>query len=204
MLRLLPKEVRFVEMFGELGVAMERGAILLRETLRDPHNAEVEVETLKSVEHEGDQITHAVMTRLNQTFITPFDREDIHRLAASMDDVLDLVYDAGERLVMYRIEAPSSAAIELSDLIVKQCGQIRKAVGALEAHEQVLACCIDIKGFENDADRLARAAIANLFERERDPIALIKLKELYETLETATDKAEDVANVLETIVLKGS
>src|SRR3954469_20538787 len=157
MVRLLPKEVRFVEMFGELGVAMERGATLLREILRDGTNREVQVEALKSIEHEGDQITHSLLTRLNQTFITPFDREDIHRLAASMDDVLDRVYSAGERLVMYRIEAPPSAAIELSDLVVRQCAQIRKAVGALEAHEQVLECCVEINRFENDADRLARA-----------------------------------------------
>jgi len=204
MVRLLPREVQFQELFEELASTVERGAVLLRETLRDAQSAEVQVETLKTIEHEGDQTTHALMKRLNQTFITPFDREDIHRLAASMDDVLDFVHDAGERLVMYGIATPPGAAVELSDLVVKQCAEIRGAVAGLSEHERVLNHCVEINRLENDADHIARNALATLFDREKDPITLIKLKELIEVLETATDKAEDAANVLETVVLKSA
>ena len=204
MVRLLPREVQYVEMFEELAGTMERGATLLRDMLRDSTNVELQVEMLKSIEHDGDQMTHAVLTRLNQTFITPFDREDIHRLAACMDDVLDFSYAAGERVVMYGIATVPPAAVELAELVLKQCVQIKNAVAGLDDHNSVLATCVEIKRLENESDALARAAIANLFERERDPITLIKLKELFETLETATDKGEDVANVLETIVLKSS
>src|SRR5205809_1103330 len=204
MVRLLPKEVRFVEMFEELGAAMERGAMLLRDTLRDGQNAEVQVEALKSIEHEGDQLTHSLMTRLNQTFITPFDREDIHRLASSMDDVLDFVNAAGVRLKLYKIKDPPPAAADLAALIVQQSEELARGVSLLEKNGLVLEHCVEVNRLENEADRVSRKAIADLFEHERDPIQLIKIKELYEVLESATDKAEDAANVLEAVTLKSA
>jgi predicted phosphate transport protein (TIGR00153 family) len=150
-------------------------------------------------------MTHNILTRLNQTFITPFDREDIHRLASSLDDVLDFVYAAGVRLIMYKINTAPEAASLLAEVVVKQCHQLSEAMGRLEKkNEQVLDNCVEINRLENEADQIARAAIALLFEKEKDPISLIKLKELYEVLETATDKAEDAANVLEGVVLKST
>jgi len=202
--RLLPRETKFFSMFAELSGSLIDGARLLRAILGDFENVGVRVQQLKEIEHRGDEITHAILTKLNQTFITPFDREDIHRLAATMDDVLDYLNAAGERLVMYKITSAPSAAGDLADLVIRQSEQIGKAVSLLEKHQHVLDYCVEINRLENEADHVAREAIAALFEREKDPIALIKIKELYEVLERASDKAEDVANVLESVVLKSA
>ena len=203
-MRLLPRETKFFSMFAELSGSLIDGARLLRAILGDFENVGVRVQQLKEIEHRGDEITHAILTKLNQTFITPFDREDIHRLAATMDDVLDYLNAAGERLVMYKITSAPSAAGDLADLVIRQSEQIGKAVSLLEKHQHVLDYCVEINRLENEADHVAREAIAALFEREKDPIALIKIKELYEVLERASDKAEDVANVLESVVLKSA
>ena len=204
MVRLIPKETKFVEMFAEMSGNLMEGAQLLAHVLADFQNVELRVGKLKDVEHRGDEMTHQILVKLNQTFITPFDREDIHRLASSMDDVLDFVNAAGESLVVYKITAVPSEAAALAGVIVKQCEQIGKAVANLEKHDHVLDYCVEINRLENEGDRIARVSIAKLFESERDPITLIKMKELFELLETATDKAEDVANVLESVVLKSA
>jgi predicted phosphate transport protein (TIGR00153 family) len=201
---LMPKETKFYDMFAELAETVTAGATLLHVTLSSFENLEVSVQKMKKLEHAADDIAHAIFTRLNTTFVTPFDREDIHRLAASMDDVLDLAYGAGERLVLYDVPTATSAAVELASILVRQCEQISHAIAALDRHDDVIRYCVEINRLENEADRVARGAIANLFACERDPIALIKFKELYEVLEDATDKAEDVANVLEQIVLKSA
>ena len=159
---------------------------------------------IKRLEHVGDDLTHSVLTKLNQTFITPFDREDIHRLASSLDDVLDFVNAAAERIWMYKITEPPPAAARLSRLVLSQCKELGQAVSHLQNQGDVLGRCVEIKRLENEADVASREAIARLFEGERDPIKLIKTKELLEVLETATDKAEDAANVLETVVLKSA
>ncbi len=203
-MRLIPRETKFFSMFAEMSGNLIEGARLLRAILGDFQNVETRVQQLKEIEHRGDDMTHAILTKLNQTFITPFDREDIHRLAASLDDVLDFLYAAGERLVMYKITSAPSAAGDLADLVIRQSEQIAKAVSLLEKHDHVLDYCVEINRLENEADRVAREAMAHLFENEKDPIALIKLKELYEALESASDKAEDVANVLESVVLKSA
>jgi predicted phosphate transport protein (TIGR00153 family) len=204
MVRLIPRETKFFDMFAEMSSNLTDGARLLQKLLGDYQNVEARVQQLKDIEHKGDDMTHAIYTKLNQTFITPFDREDIHRLAATIDDVLDFVYAAGERLVMYKIRAVPPEAAALADVVVQQSEQITKAVALLEKHDGVLDYCVEINRLENEADRIARDAIAKLFENERDPIQLIKLKELYEVLETASDKAEDAANVLETVIIKSA
>lgn len=204
MVRLIPRSVKFFEMFAEMSDNLIRGARLLTDILADFKNVEARVQELNEIEHVGDDMTHAVLTKLNQTFITPFDREDIHRLATSIDDVLDFIHAAAERLTMYKITSAPPAAHQLAKIIVQQAEEIAKGVARLEKHNNVLQYCVEINRLENEADRVARDAIARLFEVEKDPIALIKLKELYEVLETATDKAEDAANVLETVVLKNA
>jgi predicted phosphate transport protein (TIGR00153 family) len=191
-------------MFAEMSGNLTRGARLLTDLLADFKNVEARVHELHEIEHVGDDMTHTVLTKLNQTFITPFDREDIHRLATSLDDVLDFIYAAAERLTMYKITSAPPAAHKLAQIIVQQTEEIAKGVAHLEKQDNVLKYCVEINRLENEADRVARDAIARLFEVEKDPIALIKLKELYEVLETATDKAEDAANVLETVVLKSA
>jgi predicted phosphate transport protein (TIGR00153 family) len=193
-------------MFTELAANLIAGATLLRTTLQDPGTAELSaaVGRLKDIEHAGDDLTHSILLKLNTTFITPFDREDIHALASSLDDVLDFIYAAGVRLDMYGIHSTLPAAVELAGLVLAQCRTISSAVSALERHDDVLRLCSEIARGEREADYVARGAIATLFEKEQDPIRLIKHKELYEVLETATDKAEDVANVLESIVIKAA
>lgn len=205
MVRLIPRDTKFFEMFAEMADNLGEGARLLRAMLEDFKDIETRVGQLKAVEHKGDDMTHGILTKLNQTFITPFDREDIYRLASSLDDVLDFVYAAGVRLTMYKITSAPSAAYKLADLIVSQAEQLSQALSKLEKkNEHVLDHCVEINRLENEADHIARSAIAALFDKERDPISLIKLKELYEVLETATDKAEDAANVLEGVVLKST
>lgn len=203
-MRLIPRETKFFDMFHEMSTNLTEGARLMQELLTNYQNVEVRVQQLADIEHKGDDMTHAILTKLNQTFITPFDREDIHKLAATIDDVLDFVHAAGERLIMYKITHVPPEAAALAEVVVQQAEQITKAVAGLEKHAGVLDACVEINRLENEADRIARNAIAKLFENERDPITLIKMKELYEVLETASDKAEDAANVLESVVLKSA
>ena len=202
MFNLMPRETQFRDMFTEMSTNITQGGMLLKEVFADFTDVPVRIQQLKTIEHRGDEMTHSILIKLNKTFITPFDREDIHALAASMDDVLDFIYAAGLRIVTYKVSAPPRAAALLADIIIKQAEQISRAVKNLEDHENVLAACVEINFLENEADRVTQEAMAELFETETDPINLIKLKELLEMLEQSTDKAEDVANVLEAIVLK--
>src|SRR5207249_5752227 len=204
MIRLIPREIKFFELFAELSSNLTEGAKLLRSILEDPRDLRIRTEQMQAIEHKGDKSTHAIIAKLNQTFITPFDREDIHKLATSLDDVLDFIHAAAERLTMYKITIAPPAAAELAQIIVRQAEELASAVSLLEKHDHVLDHCVEVNRLENEADQVARESIAKLFEREKDPIALIKLKELYEVLETATDKAEDAANVLESVVLKSA
>ncbi|MBZ5511312.1 MAG: DUF47 family protein [Acidobacteriia bacterium] len=204
MVRLIPRETKFFELFENMASNVTEGARVLHGILQTFENVEVQVQRIKEIEHRGDDMTHSVMTKLNQTFITPFDREDIHRLASSLDDVLDFVNAAGQRLVLYKIRRAPSPAAALAGLIVRQSEELTKAVSLLEKNKHVLEHCVEINRLEDEADSVCREAIANLFEHEKDPIELIKMKELYEVLEMATDKAEDAANVLEAVVLKSA
>ena len=203
--RFLPREVGFFDLFAKQAANIHVGAEALLKMLSHYTGVPEQVQIVKAIEHEGDELTHALFTKLNQTFITPFDREDIYRLASSLDDVLDFVYAAGVRLTMYKITSAPVAASKLAEIVVKQSDQLTDALARLgKKHDNVLENCVEINRLENEADQVARAAIAVLFEKEKDPISLIKLKELYEVLETATDKAEDAANVLEGVVLKSA
>jgi len=191
-------------MFSEMSENLIAGASTLVDLFADYRNVEAKIHEVRRIEHRGDDMTHAILTKLNQTFITPFDREDIHKLASSFDDVLDFINAAGARIVMYRITNPPPAAGELAHLILAQSKELQKAVSLLQKNGDILAHCVEINRLENEADLVSRAAIARLFDEEKDPITLIKTKELIEFLELATDRAEDVADVLETVVLKNT
>ncbi len=204
MVRIIPRETKFFDLFAEVAGNVTDGARLLMALLEDFDNIEIKVDKLKEIEHKGDDLTHSIMTKLNQTFITPFDREDIHRLASAMDDVLDFVNAAGQRLLLYKIRSAPAAASELARLVVRQSEELNKAVILLEKTQGVMEHCVEINRLEDEADRVCREAIGKLFEQEKDAIQLIKMKELYEVLEVATDKAEDAANVLEAVVLKSA
>jgi predicted phosphate transport protein (TIGR00153 family) len=204
MMRLIPKDTSFFSMFTAMSDNLIAGAQALVDLFADYRDVEKKIEGVRRIEREGDELTHAILTKLNQTFITPFDREDIHQLASKLDDVLDFINAAGARTVMYRITTPPAAAGELAKIILMQSQELQKAVSLMQKNGDILAHCVEINRLENEADQVSQRAIAVLFEHEKDPINLIKIKELLEFLERATDKAEDVANVLETVVLKNT
>ena len=203
-MQLLPKDTSFFLMFSEMSENLIAGAQVLVDLFEDFRQVEEKIAQVQRIEHLGDELTHAIFIKLNQTFITPLDREDIHKLASSLDDVLDFINAAGARIIMYRVMNPPPAALKLARLILLQSQELKKALSLLRKNGDILAHCVEINRLENEADYVSRAAMAELFEREKDPINLIKIKELIEFLEMATDKAEDVADVLETVVLKNA
>jgi hypothetical protein len=191
-------------MFAQMSENLMAGARVMVDLFSDYRNVDAKIAEIRRIERSGDEMTHAVLTKLNQTFITPFDREDIHQLASSLDDVLDFLNAAGARIIMYRIKNPPPVALELARLILLQTQELHRALPLLRKNGDILTYCVEINRLENEADVISRAAIGQLFDEEKDPINLIKTKELIEFLESATDRAEDVANVLETVVLKNS
>jgi uncharacterized protein len=204
MARLIPRDNSFFAMFSAMSDNLIAGARALVELFGNYRDVDNQVDRIQRIEREGDELTHTILTKLNQTFITPFDREDIHQLASKLDDVLDFINAAGARLVMYRITEPPPAAAELAWIILMQSQELQKAVSLMQKNGNILVHCVEINRLENEADQVSQRAIAGLFENEKDPINLIKIKELLEFLERATDKAEDVADVLETVVLKNT
>jgi hypothetical protein len=202
MVRFIPRETKFFDLFAEMAENLTIGARQLRDLLQDYTDVSNVVQKIKGTEHKGDDIAHFI--KLNSSFITPFDREDIHALASSFDDVLDFINAAADRLITYKITNPPAQAVELATIIFRQAEELAKAVALLEKGDALLKYCVEVNRLENEADGITRAAIGRLFETEANPIQLIKHKELLEVLEMATDKAEDVANVLETVVLKSA
>lgn len=201
---LIPRDNTFFDMFAQMSDNLIAGARTMVDLFTDYKDVEAKVAEIRRIERTGDEMTHAVLTKLNQTFITPFDREDIHQLASRLDDVLDFLNAAGARIIMYRITNPPPVALDLARLILLQAQELSRALPLLRKNGDILTHCVEINRIENEADVISRAAIGQLFDQEKDPITLIKTKELIEFLESATDKAEDVANVLESVVLKNS
>ncbi|HEY1265179.1 MAG TPA: DUF47 family protein [Terriglobales bacterium] len=204
MVSLVPKDTSFFQMFSAMSDNLITGARTLVDLFADYRDLESKIEEIHRIEHAGDDLTHDLLIKLNQTFITPFDREDIHQLAASLDDVLDFINASGTRLVLYGITNPPPAAARLARIILSQSLELQRAVSLLQKNGDILVHCVEVNRLENEADHVSEQGIAELFEREKDPINLIKTKELLEFLERATDKAEDAANVLETVVLKNT
>jgi predicted phosphate transport protein (TIGR00153 family) len=202
---LIPKDERFFLLFREMTLNIVAGADLLKkmlDTFEDPVAYQARI---KELEHKGDTITHDIIKKLNKSFITPFDREDIYSLASALDDILDLIDASAQRIVMYNVEKPTPESKELGFLILKSCQVIAKGVSHLGgSNERINECCVEVNALENEADRVCREAISRLFDDEKDPIQLIKWKEIYETLERATDKCEDAANILESVVMKNA
>lgn len=202
-MRLVPRTEKFFHFFVEqAGLIHEAAQIFRRAAENGPgsmHEAEVAIARL---EQKGDEIIHEVFTRLNQTFITPLDPEDIHSLASHMDDVLDALEEAVHRIVAYRIAKIPAPIVEVSHIIENCAVVLEKAFTALAEDKPLLEHAIEINRLEDQADHLIRAAVADLFEQEKDPISLIKLKEIYEYLESTTDYCEDVADALQNVIVK--
>jgi len=201
---LIPRDNTFFEMFSQMSENLIAGARAMVDLFTDYKDVDAKIAEIRRIERSGDEMTHAILTKLNQTFITPFDREDIHALASSIDDVLDFLNAAGARIIMYRITNPPPAALDLARLVLLQTQEVHRALPLLRKNGDIVTHCVEINRLENEADVVSRAAIGQLFDQEKNPITLLKNKELLEFLELATDKAEDVANVLETVVLKNS
>ena len=202
MFRLFPRKVAFFDLFHEAAQNMVLGSRLLKEMMETYHDVEQKAREIKRVESAGDSITHTIFRNLNQTFITPIDREDIYALASCIDDVLDWVEATADQLVVFKIETPTQEAIQLADIIYRSAEELGRGIAQLSKVKDMNATFVTVNSLENEADRIARDAIARLFENEKDPIMVIKWKEIYENLEEGTDRCEDVANVLEQILLK--
>lgn len=203
MFNLIPKDEAFFEMFQKDAHNMVEGSRLLKNMMEDYKNPLEQARRIKDIEHIGDGITHDIARRLNQTFITPIDREDIHGLASALDDILDLVEAVADRFVVFKVPKPTDTAIKLSNMLYQASVAVAAGVDALgKPHTDVTECSVRVNSLENEADRLTRDAISALFESEKDPVAVIKWKEIYEAFEEGTDRCEDVANILERIALK--
>ncbi len=204
-MKLLPREEKFYHLFQEQAQLISEASSLLLKGVRagNAHLAEAAAE-IQRLESKGDEIIHDIFTRLNQTFITPIDPEDIHQLSSSLDDVLDGIEDAAYRMAAYRLEPIPASVAELCD-IVDACAQVlTSAMDALVKSKPLLEHCIEINRLENLADKLVRRALAELFQSDINPIAFIKVKEVYEVLEATTDRCEDVADTLQGVVVKNS
>ncbi len=199
-----PNDREFFDLFEEAGGNIERAASLLEEMLREyPERNDLAREILIA-EQEGDRITHDIIRRLNQTFVTPIDREDIYALASALDDVVDYTEEVADYLGLYKIEAPMSQAQELA-AVLAQCGRkIAEAMPRLRGFKDISHYTVELNRLENDGDRIVREAIASLFDNGIDPMVVIRWKDIFERLEEAIDAAESVANILEGIVIKNS
>jgi predicted phosphate transport protein (TIGR00153 family) len=202
--RLIPREEKFFEEFTAMASEIRRGAQLLVEMLEPEHPVWAKAHEIKAVEHRCDEISHEVLQRLHRTFVTPIDREDIHALLGALDDVIDDIDASADMLRLYRIETVRPAARELSRLIVEACNEVHRGVEALGKRSGLSEAVREISSIENKADGAYTTGVGTLFEEEKDPIQVIKWKEILDMLEGATDRCKDVAKVLEAVYVKHS
>ncbi|PWS27832.1 DUF47 domain-containing protein [Pedobacter yonginense] len=204
-----PQDKKFHPLFEQAG----SNALKISETLLemvstgDPESRKTIFKEIERLEHVGDDITHSIFLELSRNFITPFDREDIHQLATAVDDVADYIYGTANRMQMYNMNEISEPIVKIAELLVEMCTDIDKAIKELRSFKNIRViadACIRINSGENQADYVFTLAVARLFEYETNAIELIKHKEVLQTIEKATDKCEDVANVLETILVKNA
>jgi len=200
---LIPREEAFFELFKKAAHNMIEGSRLLKDMMENFAAPVDQAKRIKEVEHVGDGITHDIARRLNQTFITPIDREDIHDLASALDDILDVIEAIADRFVLYKVTKPTEKAVKLANILYHASMAVGGGVDRLGlTHPDIKECNVQVNSLENEADRISRDAISELFEKETDPMAVIKWKEIYEAFEAGTDRCEDVANILERIALK--
>ncbi len=201
----IPREEKFFGLFEEGARNMVKAAQRLKQLVDTWENVEAKVSEITELEHEGDRITHQIMEQLHRTFVTPFDREDIALLAHSLDDVTDFIHAASDAMLIYKIDRPSQRAKELASIIVEAATEVERALPQLRHRaqlKQILERCVEINRLENAADKVFRSAVAELFDDSPDIANVIKWREIYEHMESATDRCEDVANVLEGVAIK--
>jgi predicted phosphate transport protein (TIGR00153 family) len=204
-LRLIPRNEQFFELFEAAATNVVQGARYLHQMMTHYERAEELQKMIEATEHEGDITTHEIMERLNTTFVTPIDAEDIRDLARTLDDVLDYIEATSDRMILYNVGQPARYMEELVAILEQAAGEIVKAVGGLRdlrRPRRLLDYCIEINRLENEGDRLSRRALAELFASTTDAMAAIKWKEIYEHVEMAIDRCEDIANIVESVVVK--
>jgi len=199
---LLPRDEQFFDLFRKVADEIRAAAVLLEEMLAATPPDESKVEGIRDAEHRCDALTHDTIQRLHRTFVTPFDREDLYAMASALDDVMDAIDHAAQLFKLYRIREVQPGARELAHTVSASAERIHQALDALEAKRPVQPHAVEINRLENEADRAYQTAIGSLFDRETDPIVIIKWKEIFEALEFITDCCEDVANVIESVVVK--
>jgi predicted phosphate transport protein (TIGR00153 family) len=202
----IPREEKFFGLFEQSAQNMVRAAQELKGMVDAWDNVEERVAAITDLEHQGDTITHQIIAQLHRSFVTPFDREDIALMAHVLDDVVDFIHAAADAMLIYKINQPSQRAKELADIIVQAAAEVERAIPRLRRHgaelRRVLEHCVEINRLENMADRVYRSALAELFDDTMDIAQVIKWREIYEHMESATDRCEDVADVLEGVALK--
>jgi uncharacterized protein len=202
---LTPRDKKFAVLFEQSARNAVRIAQQLKDMICTWENVEERLGIITDLEHEGDAATHQIMAELHRSFITPFDREDIALLAHSLDEVTDYIHSSADMMILYKVGQPTARAREMADIIVQTATEVEKAVSEVHDHidrEKLLKRCMEINRLENDGDSIYRAALAELFSDSTDTASLIKWREIYEHMETAIDRCEDVANVLEGVALK--
>ena len=203
-LRLLPRDEKFFDLFEKAADVVLAGAETLLRMLSDFDNADIYRKKIGDLEHEGDAVIHAVVDKLNRTFVTPFDHEDIRAIASRLDDVIDYIQATAERLVLYQVKEPYPDSVELAGVLVQTVRQVKAVVGMLRdlgQRRQILELCIEINRLENSGDKLYREALGRLFA-EGNLLELIRWKEIFEHVEQAVDECEDLADVIESVVVK--
>ena len=204
-MRLLPHDASFFAHFEQQGKKTVEGCRAFLDMVDNPSALESRAERVKQIEHECDEITHAVVEGLHKTFITPFDRNDIYRLITKMDDIMDYVEAGAERIALYEIREFTPEVVDLADTLWRASKDVEEALNGLrdlKNPKRILEKCVDINRLENEADAILRRSVARLFKEEKDPIVVIKWKEIYENLEMASDRCEDVANIIEGVILE--
>jgi hypothetical protein len=210
MFSIMPKETVFFDLFEKSADNVQKGAQKLLDLMSNFGDLAYRVQEIKEIEHTGDKLTHEMIERMNKTFITPLDREDIHELACRLDDVIDLMDTATARMSLYKVKEPMPDAVALARVLVAATTTIKEAMPLLRtiskkaSVDALLKCCVQIHTHENEGDRIEQHALASLFENGQDPILVIKWKDIFQDLEAATDRCEDVANAIESIVLKNA
>jgi len=204
---LFPKDTNFYDLFERGATKVYEGVQLLEELVKDFTHVPLKAKRIKDVEHEADLITHETVAKLNKTFLTPLDREDIHDLISSLDNILDHVEAAADKLSLYRITEVKPDLALLTDILSHAMKEVHKTIEQLrrlKGTESILQHCIEINRLENEGDFIYRSAIAKLFEKGDDPLDVLKWKEVYDSVENAIDSCEDVANVIEAVALKNT
>jgi predicted phosphate transport protein (TIGR00153 family) len=202
-LNLIPKEEQYFDLFVQMTLYIGDAARELKQMLSDKRETYSEYsQRIKRLEHACDELTHTISTKLNKSFITPFDREDIYLMSTALDDIVDLIDDAARAIIIFDIGEIRDYAVDFAGVIERMADQLREIVATLQKPKNITQRLIEVHRLENDGDDIYHAAVAELFHEERDPLTVIKWKEIYEKLEAAVDRCENVANIIESVIIK--